>query len=456
MATESTLGKVHIFPSEESYNTNKGSVGTNDLALVPMGTATTSEYGLTKLADDADLLLESKDKPMTVDNAYKLNDFRRMNKAYKVGDKVACAFEYEFYLECIQAGTTSTSSLNTQNVTFGQVIEDGTVKWKVKTNARTVNGVEADKNGNIDLSGKFVTRDTGQTITGYKTFSGDVNLNGNVKMLNGKYNYADDRLVFIHPNVVKGTVPDTTASFKIGMVENEGQWAYKDVVGILEFYYYTNKDVLARLCAVNANESDSDGIASISVINKADGTTYASAPTPANTAIGNEIITAKWIRDNIRAVALDTFFPVGSIYMSVLADTAFNPNTAFGGTWEKIENRFLYGAGSKAIGSTGGAENVTLTEAQMPSHAHSVGSINATGFFPTLHDGNQLKTGGVFMVTAKQGSGAWGLDAYSLNQTAMDFNMSRNRSGSTASTGSTQAHNNMPPYLVITIWKRTA
>lgn len=35
MATESNLGKIHIFPSEASYNTNKTDVAANDLAFVP-------------------------------------------------------------------------------------------------------------------------------------------------------------------------------------------------------------------------------------------------------------------------------------------------------------------------------------------------------------------------------------------------------------------------------------
>lgn len=36
MSTESTLMKIHVFPSEESYNTNQGSVGEDDLSLVPV------------------------------------------------------------------------------------------------------------------------------------------------------------------------------------------------------------------------------------------------------------------------------------------------------------------------------------------------------------------------------------------------------------------------------------
>lgn len=35
MATESNLQKIHVFQSIESYEQNKGSIGENDIALVP-------------------------------------------------------------------------------------------------------------------------------------------------------------------------------------------------------------------------------------------------------------------------------------------------------------------------------------------------------------------------------------------------------------------------------------
>ncbi len=34
MTTTTNLGKIHVFPSEESYNNNKESVGSNDIALI--------------------------------------------------------------------------------------------------------------------------------------------------------------------------------------------------------------------------------------------------------------------------------------------------------------------------------------------------------------------------------------------------------------------------------------
>ena len=65
---------------------------------------------------------------------------------------------------------------------------------------------------------------------------------------------------------------------------------------------------------------------------------------------------------------LDLFFPVGSIYHSTKAT---DPSTFMGGTWRRLQNVFLYAAGSKAAGATGGEESHTLTVAEMPSHNHS-------------------------------------------------------------------------------------
>lgn len=49
---------------------------------------------------------------------------------------------------------------------------------------------------------------------------------------------------------------------------------------------------------------------------------------------------------------IDRMWPVGSIYMSA---SATNPSTFLGGTWARVEGRFLVGAGTDfAAGTTGG------------------------------------------------------------------------------------------------------
>ena len=76
------------------------------------------------------------------------------------------------------------------------------------------------------------------------------------------------------------------------------------------------------------------------------------------------------------AFVLRYVYPVGSIYTSM---DATNPKERFGGEWEKIEGRFLLGAGGEhTAGETGGSERVTLTLAQTPAHGH-VQTIHVSG-----------------------------------------------------------------------------
>lgn len=125
---------------------------------------------------------------------------------------------------------------------------------------------------------------------------------------------------------------------------------------------------------------------------------------------------------------IDLIYPVGSIYMSV---NNTSPQSFFGGTWERIQDRFLLAAGSTyAAGSTGGAATHTLTISEMPYHNHVLKVASATS---TASD------------AAWRASGA---KAYSsqLVDSPVD---------NIKETGASVAHNNMPPYLVVYVWKRT-
>lgn len=116
-------------------------------------------------------------------------------------------------------------------------------------------------------------------------------------------------------------------------------------------------------------------------------------------------------------------YPVGSIYINT-SDT--NPGTFLGGTWA------AFGAGRVPVGfssgetefdadeETGGAKTVTLTEAQIPSHTHPLGLL-------TIQD---TGSGSVVFVDGTNSA--------------------------TRATGGGGAHNNLQPYIVVRMWKRTA
>ena len=114
-------------------------------------------------------------------------------------------------------------------------------------------------------------------------------------------------------------------------------------------------------------------------------------------------------------------YPVGSIY---LAFNHVSPATLFGGTWERIYGAFPWFTDANGeIGLTGGERNVTLNVNQIPAHSHgSVYSQHAEG-------------------TKSQ---AW----YTTAGTSLAYGV--------VETGGGQAHNNMPPYIQISAWRRTA
>ena len=129
-------------------------------------------------------------------------------------------------------------------------------------------------------------------------------------------------------------------------------------------------------------------------------------------------------------VTMADVYPVGSIYIN--AAVATNPGTLLGfGTW------VAFGAGRVMVGidasqtefdtleETGGAKTHTLSISEIPSHTHT-SALRGNGededvSFPSAGDSTNP----------------------SLTMT-------------TDSTGGGSAHNNLQPYIVVYMWKRTA
>lgn len=119
----------------------------------------------------------------------------------------------------------------------------------------------------------------------------------------------------------------------------------------------------------------------------------------------------------------DLVYPVGAIYMSM---NNTDPGTLFGGTWQKVEGKFLLGTSTTyPAGSEGGEETHTLTVAEMPNHNHN---------FAITGGSNTTSKSGILEWQANVKYQNWG----------------------TEYRGGGEAHNNMPPYLAVNIWYRTA
>ncbi len=152
-------------------------------------------------------------------------------------------------------------------------------------------------------------------------------------------------------------------------------------------------------------------------------------------------------------------YPVGSIYISTVST---NPSTLFGfGTWTQIKDTFLLAAGTTyKAGSTGGSATHTLTVNEIPSHTHKFTGTSTT----TTSSGNHTHSV-TFTTTAGASNmlGAFGgSDGNSIGNTSTTTTSNGSHThgftaqGSNSNTGAGQAHNNMPPYLTVYMWKRTA
>lgn len=139
-----------------------------------------------------------------------------------------------------------------------------------------------------------------------------------------------------------------------------------------------------------------------------------------------KVVEFKWPIRYLGKSLLDYFHPVGSIFQS----TNFtSPAELFGGTWEQVKDVFLLAAGdSHEAGSTGGEETHTLIKAELPDHAH------------TLKYTGQSVTEGVNAIRLYQAA-------------STQYN---EYSGGQSSDCGGRSHNNMPPYLAVYTWRRTA
>ncbi len=156
---------------------------------------------------------------------------------------------------------------------------------------------------------------------------------------------------------------------------------------------------------------------------------------------GNLIVKTITVADPISSTDLADIYPIGSIYMNV---NNVDPSSLFGGVWECIKGRFLFGTGepdnnsistfgtdltydginkiSATVGSTGGTTRHKLTVDELPSHKHSLKYSNTGG------------SGTTRSVIASAGE--------------------KTSTGVLNNTGGSLAHNNMPPYLAVNMWKR--
>lgn len=134
---------------------------------------------------------------------------------------------------------------------------------------------------------------------------------------------------------------------------------------------------------------------------------------------------------------IDTFYPVGSIYMCT--DSAFNPNEYgpfSGSVWSALNDSAANISTTGTASGYVGANSVSLTTAMMQSHNH-------TGSLVVAKPGTATGTYGNTTMTSRWN---WirvaSTKVYGYGTTTL------------ASTGGGEAHNNMQPYRQVYKWYR--
>ena len=191
----------------------------------------------------------------------------------------------------------------------------------------------------------------------------------------------------------------------------------------------------------------------------------------------------------LQTTIINKIYPIGSIYISY---NSTNPSSLFGGTWENYGNgRVLRGINSGTAGQTGGADTVTLKEANLPAHTHDISHTHTTPQTGASHSLTAASAGahthglssgvhvlafgakgnGTYGWTKVSGSGAFneygkmvanilsaGAHTHSVTGSVTVPAMTTNSisTSTSGSTGSGTAFSTLDPYITVYMWRRTA
>jgi hypothetical protein len=150
------------------------------------------------------------------------------------------------------------------------------------------------------------------------------------------------------------------------------------------------------------------------------------------------------VSSSVFSYIFDFIYPVGSVYTNASVST--NPATLLGfGTWVAMGSGQVlvgYSSGDSDFGTlaqTGGEKTHTLITAELASHTHT--------------DSGHLHTIPAWLNASGGGGDSRAYFPSGGTSTTRDTGTS---TANLSNTGSGTAHNNIQPYIVVYIWKRTA
>jgi len=172
---------------------------------------------------------------------------------------------------------------------------------------------------------------------------------------------------------------------------------------------------------------------------------FSGSPTAPTQSTGDS--TSKLATTSFVQAALGALYPVGSIYTNAAVST--NPATLLGfGTWTAFgAGKVLVGLDSgdaafDTLGETGGSKDAIVV-----SHSHTASS--------SVSDPGHNHTIGFQNNTIDQNAGSAGLARQGTSNTST-ASTGISVSTSISTTGSSGTNANLPPYIVVYMWRRTA
>lgn len=158
------------------------------------------------------------------------------------------------------------------------------------------------------------------------------------------------------------------------------------------------------------------------------------------------------------ANVLDIVYPVGAIYMSV---NSTSPATLFGGSWTQIKDTFLLACGTKyaSDGAVSEAKHGSAN-AVVVSHSHTVN--NGGGGSTSDHTHNHGESFPIYnagsAVSTKSNAVNWtnhGTTQHAINNATHSHTIP-NHTHDCSTEGESGTDKNMPPYMAVYMWRRTA
>lgn len=157
-------------------------------------------------------------------------------------------------------------------------------------------------------------------------------------------------------------------------------------------------------------------------------------------------------------------YPIGAIYTSV--DNT-SPATLFGGTWTQLTDAFLYASTTADDNittppndGTRGEATHSLTESEMPRHTHIQNAHNHTQVKHSHTFYHYQNNGSTTTYSASWANQKSATQATSEATPTINDKIATNKytggTGDAQSASNGVAHNNMPPYIKVYMWKRTA